>query len=76
MIEDPIFWMFYWMFILLLCINGYQHFTIGIVLVVIPLTVYLFKRSAYSKQDTVVWAILTIAAMLATVQSLVGPLFR
>ena len=72
MTKNPIFWMF----ILMGCINAYQHFLLGIVLVVIPLLIYLFKRTPYSRRATAVLLFLTIAAMLATVQSLVDPLFR
>jgi hypothetical protein len=60
----------YWMFVVMLCINGYNGFMAGIVLSAIPLSVYVLKRTTFSRLDTVIWAIMTLAAVISTIYSL------
>ena len=66
MTKNPI----YWMFIVLLCVNGYQQFMVGIVLSAIPLIVYLFKKLPFSRREAGIWLVQVLAAMVATVYSL------
>jgi len=60
----------YWMFILMICINAYQQFIPGAVMVLVPMAIIVLKRTEYSKLETTAWLLLTLAAMGMTVYSL------